>query len=127
MATAITQLSFPAAYYHASCMRQMQRIISRDRMSEELLNKVEIDTLEALTNIVRCAYRNIPNGVIQVTCHTELEVITIIFRDRGAPLPDRLFKTAEGTVFDFDAENFGSVSEGGMGVSLIRALFERAE
>lgn len=127
MEAAVTEMTFPATYYHASCMSRALRLVSQDRMSDAQLDEVEIGIMEGMTNIVRHAYRDIPNGMIHVTYQSGPEGVTVIFRDRGSRLPDALFDAGADKVFEFDAADIAKLPEGGMGVALIRSIFDRVE
>lgn len=119
-----TRFVFPATYHHACCITQSLRILMEDRIAGEQLNELEIGVMEAITNIVRHAYKRASLQPIEVVYQTTAEGISLEFADAGEPLPETMRNAAHTAVLAFDADDIGNLPEGGMGVALIHAVFD---
>ncbi len=122
-----TKMFFPATFYHASRMTQALRLLMEDRTSEETRNEMEIGVMEAMTNIVRHAYKDVPIGTIEATYTSALEGITVEFKDTGSPIPSDLFERANNSGLNFDETDVANLPEGGMGVALMHVIFDSIE
>jgi serine/threonine-protein kinase RsbW len=77
----------------------------------------EVVLAEALNNIVEHAYRESPDGEIEVRLRVHDSTIHATFRDYGQPMPNG--KLPEGTLASIDVAT-ADLPEGGFGWYLIR-------
>ncbi|MDX6369640.1 MAG: serine/threonine-protein kinase RsbW [Gaiellaceae bacterium] len=111
------RLTIPArAEYITLCRLALTGIARLRSLSDELLADLKLALTEAASNSVRHAYGDSDVGVVQISYEL---------------LPDRLVieVTDEGEGFD-PAEHDGSadeLSEGGLGIAIIRAIADEVE
>jgi serine/threonine-protein kinase RsbW len=113
----IVRLTIPArAEYIALCRLALTGIARLRALSDELLADLKLALTEAASNSVRHAYANEAVGVVEISYEL---------------LPDRLVieVTDDGGGFD-PAEAAGpaaELSEGGLGIAIIRAIADEVE
>jgi serine/threonine-protein kinase RsbW len=114
---AVVRLTIPArAEYITLCRLALTGIARLRELSDELLADLKLALTEAASNSVRHAYREANAGVVEISYLL---------------LPDRLVieVTDEGEGFDpADAEGPpDELSEGGLGIAIIRAIADEVE
>jgi serine/threonine-protein kinase RsbW len=87
--------------------------------------EVRLGLMESLVNIVRHGFEEPADQAIGVRCIAGPQRWCFIVFDQGRPIPADRFRAADGTVFEFDPDDIESIPEGGMGLSLIRAVFDQ--
>jgi serine/threonine-protein kinase RsbW len=100
------------------------RLLTASHFSEEVSGLMDLGLTEVLTNIVRHGYEGPTDDRLIVTCHDCSTYWEIEVTDMGRAIPAGNMANADGSVFDFDPMNIDSIPEGGMGLSLIKALFD---
>jgi serine/threonine-protein kinase RsbW len=111
------RLTIPArAEYITLCRLALTGIGRLRELSDELLADLKLALTEATSNSVRHAYADSDVGVVQISYEL---------------LPDRLVieVTDEGEGFDPEApdESADELSEGGLGIAIIRAIADEVE
>ena len=96
-------------------------------LDEELASQVELGAIEALTNIVRHGYAGRSDGQLELQYRENADRLELELIDTGSPIPAGKLELADQHVFDFDPNDLGNLPEHGMGLSLIRALFDNVE
>ena len=112
------RLTIPARpEYIALCRLALMGISRLRTLSEELVEDLKLALTEACTNSVRHAYGDSPNG-------GHVEIVYELHPDRLA-----IEVTDDGLGFDPDAPLGGgdSLAEGGLGISIIRAIADEVE
>jgi serine/threonine-protein kinase RsbW len=114
---AVVRLTIPArAEYITLCRLALTGIGRLRELSDELLADLKLALTEAASNSVRHAYGDANVGVVEICYHL---------------LPDRLVieVTDDGEGFDpLDAEGPpDQLSEGGLGIAIIRAIADEVE
>jgi serine/threonine-protein kinase RsbW len=89
--------------------------------------QIDLGLTEALTNVVRHGYGAARRGRILLVCLDSGDCWRLTLRDQGEPIPNIQLGQSERSVFDFDPDDLNSVPEGGMGLALIRACFDRMD
>jgi serine/threonine-protein kinase RsbW len=111
------RLTIPArAEYITLCRLALTGIARLRELSDELLADLKLALTEAASNSVRHAYGDADVGVVQISYEL---------------FPDRLVIEVvdEGEGFDPVAaeDNVGELSEGGLGIAIIRAIADEVE
>ena len=111
------RLTIPArAEYITLCRLALTGIARLRELSDELLADLKLALTEAASNSVRHAYGDADVGVVEISYEL---------------FPDRLVIEVidEGEGFDPAAteENAGELSEGGLGIAIIRAIADEVE
>jgi serine/threonine-protein kinase RsbW len=103
------------------------RILLPPELGEDARNEIEIGVVEAMTNIVRHSYGDSEAGIIAISYDFADGSIVIELSDHGKPVMDvEMFQGGSGK-FDFDPEDLAELPEGGMGIPLMLAVFDRVE
>jgi serine/threonine-protein kinase RsbW len=100
------------------------RLIASNQLGDEIAGMIDLGLAEALSNIVRHGYHNSPGKYLTVLCHEINTSWKITITDTGSPIPEENLKKANGSVFNFDPSNIDSIPTSGMGLSLIRRIFD---
>ena len=101
----------------------LQAFMAR-RIPEEHRQAIELAIVEAVTNVIRHGYPDGEQGVAEVYYSEQDNGVRVEIRDRGRPIPPDKLEQADGSVFAFDPDDIANLPEGGMGLSLIKQLFD---
>jgi len=110
-------LTIPAkAEYITLCRLALTGLARNGSLSEEVLADLKLALSEACSNSVRHAYRDGRNGVVKIQYELRPDWIAIEVVDEGAGFDPEAF-----------ADEDGALSEGGLGIAIIRALSDEFE
>jgi serine/threonine-protein kinase RsbW len=113
----VVRLTIPArAEYIALCRLALTGISRLRPLSDELLADLKLALTEAASNSVRHAYGEGTNGVVAVTYELHADRLAIEVSDEGQGFDPA---EAEGS--------FDNLSEGGLGIAIIRAIADDVE
>jgi serine/threonine-protein kinase RsbW len=111
------RLTIPAKPEYITLGRLALTAIARVRpLPEETLSDLKLALTEACTNSVRHAYRD-GGGTVEIEYRLEPDRLVVEVADDGAG-----FEPAE-----IDESGNGELSEGGLGIAIIRALADEVE
>jgi serine/threonine-protein kinase RsbW len=112
------RLTIPARAEYITLGRLALTAIGRVRpLSEETLSDLKLALTEACTNSVRHAYREGRAGVVEILFQLEPDRLVVEIVDDGAGFkPDEV-----------EAGGNGDLSEGGLGIAIIRAVADEVE
>ena len=111
-------LTIPAKAEYITLGRLALTAIARVRpVSEETLNDLKLALTEACTNSVRHAYRQERGGTVEIAYHLEPDRLVVEVADDGEG-----FQPSE-----VEAGDNGDLSEGGLGIAIIRAIADEVE
>jgi serine/threonine-protein kinase RsbW len=114
----IVRLTFPArAEYITLCRLALTGISRLHPLSDEMLADLKLALTEAASNSVRHAYGEDGVGVVQVVYELHPDRLIIEVTDEGEG-----FEAAPGR-----GDDVGSLSEGGLGIAIIRAIADEVE
>jgi serine/threonine-protein kinase RsbW len=114
----IVRLSFPArAEYITLCRLALTGISRLHPLSEEVLADLKLALTEAASNSVRHAYTQDGTGVVEVVYELHPDRLVIEVTDEGMG-----FEPARGRGGDAEP-----LSEGGLGIAIIRAIADDVE
>jgi serine/threonine-protein kinase RsbW len=114
----LVRLSIPAKAEYITLGRLALTAIARVRpVSAETLSDLKLALTEACTNSVRHAYREGRSGTVEILYQIEPDRLVVEVTDEGAG-----FQLEEGT-----PEGNGDLSEGGLGIAIIRAVADEVE
>jgi serine/threonine-protein kinase RsbW len=99
-------------------MEQLQR-----HGTQEDRDAIQLGAAEVLSNIVRHGYRG-GEGVIRVSWRADRAALVIHVCDCGRPIPDSTFRDSVNTVFDFEHTDVTDLPEGGLGLGIVRQVFD---
>jgi serine/threonine-protein kinase RsbW len=88
---------------------------------------IEIGIIEALTNVVEHGYAAGADATIAIRYSEYPDRLVTEIVDHGRPIPLDRMEKADAEVFAFDPTDTCNLPEGGLGLSLIRALFDVVE
>ena len=112
------RLTIPAKAEYITLGRLALTAIARVRpLSEETLSDLKLALTEACTNSVRHAYRKGRAGKVEIVYKIEPDRLAVEVTDDGEG-----FEPA-----DLVGEGNGDLSEGGLGIAIIRALADEVE
>jgi len=115
----IVRLTIPAKAEYITLCRLALTGLSRLRpLSEELLADLKLALTEACSNSVRHAYsgNDHEDGIVEVLYHLQADRLTIEVNDHG-----------EGFDPDGAVAEPGDLSEGGLGIAIIRSIADELE
>ena len=115
---------FEATLEDASRVAQALRLFLPPEVGDEAMNEIEIGVVEAMSNIVRHSYCDSHAGIIAVSYDFADGTIVIELTDHGKSAKQELFKGGSDK-FDFDPQDIAALPEGGMGIALMLAAFDR--
>jgi serine/threonine-protein kinase RsbW len=112
------RLTIPAKAEYITLGRLALTAIGRVRpLSEETLSDLKLALTEACTNSVRHAYEEGRTGVVEILFQLEPDRLVVEIVDEGAGFrPDEV-----------QAGGNGDLSEGGLGIAIIRAVVDEVE
>jgi len=88
-------------------------------LAAERAEEVVLAVDEACTNSMRHSYEGRTDGLLEITLRSDAEAIEIVLRDRGRPAPKELVKPGGSSPV-----NAGTLKPGGLGLQLIRRVFD---
>lgn len=94
-------------------------------IDEEIAGIIDLGVTETLSNIVRHGYHGDSKGVLNLSCSIYLKYIKIEITDFGDAIPKKNIENADGSVFNFDPMLIDEIPTGGMGISLIKKIFDK--
>ena len=97
------------------------------QLGEDECHSVELGLAEALTNVVLHGYAGLEAEPFKVRWSVSGRVLLLEIRDRGRPIPADRLSAAGPDTFDFDPTVLDALPEGGLGLSLMLATFDRVE
>jgi anti-sigma regulatory factor (Ser/Thr protein kinase) len=95
--------------------------------------QIHLGVMESLSNIIRHGYgveadaTPCTSGWITIRSECGPEGWLIVIVDDGHPIPPHSLEAADGSVFDFDPECLDEVPTGGMGLTLVKTVFDRVD
>ncbi|HYT51534.1 MAG TPA: ATP-binding protein [Gaiellaceae bacterium] len=114
----MVRLTIPAKAEYITLGRLALTAIARVRpLSEETLSDLKLALTEACTNSVRHAYREGRAGTVEIVYQIEPDRLVVEVADDG-----RGFEPA-----DLGGRGNGDLSEGGLGIAIIRAVADEVE
>ena len=112
------RLTIPARAEYITLVRLALTAIARVRpLPEETLSDLKLALTEACTNSVRHAYQEGRTGVVEVIYQLEPDRLVVEIVDDGEG-----FKPE-----DLELTGNGDLSEGGLGIAIIRAVVDEVE
>jgi sigma-B regulation protein RsbU (phosphoserine phosphatase) len=110
---------FPAKFEQLDAIREFASQAARDAgMDDSAIYAVELSMDEACTNVIEHAYEGMEAGVIECTCDSDENNLTIIIHDHG-----KSFDPASIALPNLDAD-LDSRPIGGLGVFLMKKLMD---
>lgn len=107
----------------ASAAEALRAFMSR-HLPEDACNAIELGVVEALTNIVTHGYEGLEQGAVELSFEQSGDAAIVELVDAGRPIPVAALDRAGLGNFDFDPADIDRLPEGGMGLSIIRAVFD---
>jgi serine/threonine-protein kinase RsbW len=92
-------------------------------LDETAAFQLELCVIEATTNAIRHAYSGMPGNEVEVIVELVADRISFSVCDSGKTHPD----FEQMTPLSFDWESLDQVSEGGMGLSIIRKIMDEVQ
>lgn len=114
----------PAHLDNVAAVTQALRAFIASHVPEEDCNAIELGVVEALTNIVRHGYADAQQGPMDVGFEQSVAAAIVEITDCGKPIPDAALGGAGSGSFDFDPAQLDDLPEGGMGLSIIKTVFD---
>lgn len=118
---------FEATLDDVSRVAQALRIFTPSVIGDDTRSEMEIGVVEALTNIVKHGYKSQGNGIVEVRYDVSSQGLSVELKDRGERIPEHFLNPGSGKVFDYDPQNVNQLPEGGMGIALIHAAFDKVK
>lgn len=118
------RFTIPARLENISSVAEALRAFIDRHMPEEACNAVELGVVEALTNIVTHGYAGIAHGVVDLSFEQSESAAIVEVVDSGEPIPEAALRNAGSGCFDFNPADIDLLPEGGMGLSIIKSLFD---
>jgi anti-sigma regulatory factor (Ser/Thr protein kinase) len=89
--------------------------------------QIHLGVMESLTNIIRHGYGATDCGCIAIRGECDADGWSIAIMDEGHPIPPDCLAAADGSVFAFDPDCLDEVPMGGMGLTLMKTVFDRVD
>ena len=106
---------------------ELLRTILPAQLGENGCYDVEIGVAEALTNVVLHGYAGLEAEPFKVRWSVSRRHLLLEIRDRGRPIPEDRLRSAGPDTFGFDPTELDALPEGGLGLSLMLAAFDRVD
>lgn len=119
------QLVVQASLDDVAAATRRIRALLPPRLGDEVRDRLELGIAEALTNVVRHGYEGDSSRSMQVRLHEAQDELWVEITDSGLPIPPGLLAQAGPAAFDFDPTDLQALPESGMGLPLIRSVFDR--
>lgn len=102
--------------------------LAAQRGDETVAAQIDLGLAEALSNIARHGYApDAPDARVQLVWTEQPGRWCLRLFDHGHPFPDTALQPGADDPFDFDPVALDSLPEGGMGLALMRASFDRVD
>jgi serine/threonine-protein kinase RsbW len=112
-------VQFAAKFEYLDEIREFVGDIARKGgFSDKDVYNIQLATDEAASNIIEHAYEKTPNGILELSCGMQGDVITIILIDRGES-----FDPSQIPLPDLKAD-LSNRKIGGLGIFLMRKLMD---
>src|SRR5512138_304636 len=112
-------VKFAARFENLDEIREFVGSIARQGgFSDKDVYNIQLATDEAASNIIEHAYEKTPNGILELSCGMQGDVITIILIDRGES-----FDPSQIPLPDLKAD-LSNRKIGGLGIFLMRKLMD---
>jgi serine/threonine-protein kinase RsbW len=110
---------FPAEFQYLDEIRAFVGEIAREGgFSDKEVYSIQLAADEAASNVIEHAYRDIPDGELEIRCGVKGNTLTIVLRDRG-----RSFDPASVRPPNIQAD-LAERQLGGLGIYLMRKLMD---
>lgn len=116
-----------ATFAEVSALGATLRAFRRELGDGGAVCNIEAGIIEALTNVVEHGYAGAADGTIEICYREYADRLVTEIVDHGRPIPLERMEQAGARVFAFDPADTGNLPEGGMGLALIRVLFDVIE
>ena len=103
------------------------RTIFSAQLGEDECYSVEIGLAEAFNNLVLHGYAGLEAEPFKVRWSVSRRLLLLEIRDRGRPIPEDRLRSAGPDTFSFDSTVLDALPEGGFGLSLMLAVFDRVD
>ena len=103
------------------------RTILPAQLGEDECHSVEIGLAEALANVVLHGYAGLKAEPFKVRWSVSQRLLLLEILDRGRPIPEDRLRSAGPDTFGFDPTVLDALPEGGLGLSLMLAAFDRVD
>ncbi|RPJ18765.1 MAG: ATP-binding protein [Chloroflexi bacterium] len=115
-------VQFAAKFEYLDEIREFVGDIARKGgFSDKDVYNIQLATDEAASNIIEHAYENLPDGVFELSCGMQGEIITVILIDHGES-----FDPSEVPLPDLKAD-LSDRKIGGLGIFLMRKLMDEVQ
>jgi serine/threonine-protein kinase RsbW len=94
---------------------------------EERGCQLRLGLTEAMTNVAVHGCKDQADGWMELDVLASPTQWCFRLADNGRPVPDQKFRAADGSVFNFDPTDVAALPENGLGLSLIRMVFDRVD
>ncbi len=94
----------------------------KEKIEKKVCSELELCLTEALNNVIKHAYKEDPNKVIDITFTFDNSELTMMIEDSGSPRIN--IKEPE---LEYDPKDINSLPEGGMGLFIIKNLTDTSE
>jgi serine/threonine-protein kinase RsbW len=112
-------MQFAAKFEYLDEIREFVGEIARKGgFSDKDVYNIQLATDEAASNIIEHAYENMPDGILELSCGVNKDVITIMLVDHGES-----FDPSEVPLPDLKAD-LSDRKIGGLGIFLMRKLMD---
>ena len=112
-------MQFAAKFEYLDEIREFVGEIARKGgFSDKDVYNIQLATDEAASNIIEHAYENMPDGILELSCGVNQNVITIVLVDHGES-----FDPSEVPLPDLKAD-LSNRKIGGLGIFLMRKLMD---
>lgn len=112
-------IQFAAKFEYLDEIREFVGEIARKGgFSDKDVYNIQLATDEAASNIIEHAYENMPDGILELSCGVNKDVITIMLVDHGES-----FDPSEVPLPDLKAD-LSDRKIGGLGIFLMRKLMD---
>lgn len=112
-------MQFAAKFEYLDEIREFVGEIARKGgFSDKDVYNIQLATDEAASNIIEHAYENMPDGILELSCGVNQNVITIVLVDHGES-----FDPSEVPLPDLKAD-LSDRKIGGLGIFLMRKLMD---
>jgi anti-sigma regulatory factor (Ser/Thr protein kinase) len=112
-------MQFAAKFEYLDEIREFVGEIARKGgFSDKDVYNIQLATDEAASNIIEHAYENMPDGILELSCGVNQDVITIVLVDHGES-----FDPSEVPLPDLKAD-LSNRKIGGLGIFLMRKLMD---
>lgn len=96
---------------------------------EDILHRIQIAVVEAVTNVIRHAYKSASGHEVNVTVNYNSSRLDVDVEDNGSAMDAEHVELLQhgSSAFDFDPSDLDKVPEGGLGLEIIHRSSDRVE